>query len=197
MIAFLKQLRLAKYSDVDLRCDFIWVVRIMPAVPTPDRPNICAEVLEELLSGHCNVLIERAEIVTLPKEGQVVQLQERLEPFFAEEVELVLNDRIKKLVRRKHVLAHGVGKVITATVEYGVDGWKVMLHITQLIFNAPKVQSQRFQYPSSNGNLFQTPDNSTMRDVIRSRLCDPSRFHDFKHLCRVEWLWNYSVHTIR
>ena len=51
MIAFLKELRLAKDARVDLRRDFIWVLRLMLAIPAPDRLDVSAEVIEELAGG--------------------------------------------------------------------------------------------------------------------------------------------------
>ena len=104
MIAFLIELWLAKHARVDLRRDLVWVLRLMFAIPAPDRLDVSTEVIEELPSGHSNMPIERAQIVPPTEQHEVVELQERFEPLVAEQVELVVDDRIKKLVRREHVL---------------------------------------------------------------------------------------------
>ena len=149
MVAFLKQLWLAKHTHVDLRCDLIWIVRVVLPVPALDRLNVSAEVLEELSSRRGNVSIVRAQIVSLPQKHEVVELQERFQPFVAEEIDVVLHDCIQKLICRKHILSHGVGKVVAAAIEYCVDCRKVTLRIVQLILDAPEVQSQPFHHPSS------------------------------------------------
>ena len=74
MIAFLKELRLAKDARVDLRRDFIWVLRLMLAIPAPDRLDVSAEVIEELPAGHGNVPIEHAQIVPPAEQHEAVEL---------------------------------------------------------------------------------------------------------------------------
>ena len=141
MIAFLKELWLAQHAHVDLRRDLIRVLRLMLAIPPADRLYILTEVIEELPSGPCNVPTERARIVRPPEQHEVVELQKRFEPLIAEQVKLVINDGIEKLIRREHVLPHQVSKIITTALEHGIDCREVTLHVNQLIFNASKVQA--------------------------------------------------------
>src|ERR1700689_591820 len=117
MIAFLKKLRLAEYAHVDLRRDLIRVLRLMLAIPPPDRLDVLGKVNEELLSGHGDVPIERLPVVPPSEQHKMVELQERFEPLVTEQVEVVSDNRVEKLVRSEHVLAHRVAKIIPAAVE--------------------------------------------------------------------------------
>lgn len=142
MIAFLKQLRLAQHADVDLRRDLIWVLRLMLAIPTPDRLDVSAEVIEELPPSRRDVPTESTPIVSPPQQHEVVELQQRFDPLAAEEIEPIIDDRIKKLVSREHVLPHGVAKVVTTAIERRIDFREVTLHIPQRIVDALEVQSR-------------------------------------------------------
>jgi len=89
---------------------------------------------------------KHARIVSLTEQHEVVELQERFQPLVAEQVEIITDYRIEKLVRSEHVLPHGVTKVITPAIEHRIDCREVTLHVTQLILNAPKMQAQPFHH---------------------------------------------------
>ena len=141
MVAFLKQLWLAKHAHIDLRRDLIRIFRAMLAIPAPDWLNLRAKVLEELLSRRRNVSTERDQIVPLPEQNEVVELQQRFETLAAEEVDIAVDDCIKKPVRREHVSPHRIGEVIAATIQHRIDCREMMLYIAQLILDASKVQA--------------------------------------------------------
>src|ERR1700722_19339230 len=121
MIAFLIELWLAKHAHVDLRSDLIRVLHLMLAVPSADRLYIETEVIEKLPPGHSDVLAECARVVSPTQQHKVVELQERFEPLVAEQVEVIIDYRIEKLVRREHVLPHRIRKVIPTAIEHPVD----------------------------------------------------------------------------
>src|ERR1700719_1828465 len=55
-----------------------------------------------------------------------------------------MDDGIQKLIRREHVLPHGISKIIAGQIENGVDRRKVTLNVTQLVLYAPQAQAQGF-----------------------------------------------------
>jgi hypothetical protein len=57
-----------------------------------------------------------------------------------------MDNRIKKLVRRKHILTDGVREIIAAQSEEGINRSKMTLYITQLLFNASQPQTQWLHY---------------------------------------------------
>jgi len=146
MIAFLIELWLAKHAHVDLRRDLIRVLRCMLAIPPADRLYISTEVIEELPSGKSNVLTERVRIISPTEQHEVVELQERFEPLVAEQVEVIIDYRVQKLVSCEHVLPDRVSKVITTAIEQSIDCREVTLHFKQPILNACNTQVQPFHH---------------------------------------------------
>jgi len=57
-----------------------------------------------------------------------------------------MDDRIKKLVRRKHILTDGVREIIAARPEDGINRSKMTLYITQFLFDASQAQAQWLHY---------------------------------------------------
>lgn len=139
MIAFLKELRLAEHTYVDLRRDLIWIRRLMLAIPTTDRLDVTHEVSKELLSGHGDVPTECVWIVRSAEKHEVIELQERFESFIAEQVEAVFENRVKKFVGCDHVPANAITKIVAAAIQHRIDSREVALHIVQFIINAPEI----------------------------------------------------------
>jgi hypothetical protein len=146
MIAFLKELWLAEHAHVDLRGHLIRIFRLMLAIPTAERFYTSKEVNEELLSGQRDVPTKSVRIISATKQHEVVELQERFKPLIVEQVEVVIDYRIEKLVSCEHVLPHRVSKVITTGTECRIDCREMTLHIAQLILNASKMQAQPFPH---------------------------------------------------
>jgi hypothetical protein len=76
----------------------------------------------------------------------VVELQQRFEPLGAEQVEVIIDYRVEKLLSCEHVLPDRVSKVITTAIEHRIDCREVTLHLAQLILNAYKMQAQPFRH---------------------------------------------------
>ena len=72
----------------------------------------------------------------------MVELQERFESFVAEQVDVVIHNRVKKFVCRQHVPPNDISKVIMAAVEYYIDGREMALHIPQFFIDLSKAQAQ-------------------------------------------------------
>jgi hypothetical protein len=100
------------------------------------------KVIKELSSSNADVPAELMGIISLTKQHEMVELQQRFKTFIAEQVEGVIDNRIKKLVRREHVLPHRVSEVITVQLELGVDRGEMTLDLAQLIINASEAQAQ-------------------------------------------------------
>jgi hypothetical protein len=146
MVSFLIELRVAEDADVNLRGYLKWIRGAVISVPPANRLHILSEVGEELLSRRRNVSAECHGVVGSAKQDEMIQLQQSLQSLVAEKINAVMNNRIQKLVRRKHVLPHDISKVIAAQFQGGIDRRKVTLHITQLLFNASQTQAQWLHY---------------------------------------------------
>jgi hypothetical protein len=114
------------------------------AIPKANWLYVSTEVIEELPSGQSDVPAERARIISLTEQHKVVELQERFEPLVAEQVEVIIDYRVEKLVSCEHVLPDRVSKVVTTAIEHRIDCREVTLHLAQLILNASKMQAQTF-----------------------------------------------------
>jgi hypothetical protein len=138
MITFLKELWLAKHAYIDLRGDLKRVRRIMFAIPPANRSDVVPKVIEKLRSRGADMPVECSWTISAAEQDEMIQMQQSFETFAAEQVDVISNRRIKKLVRRKHVLPHGVIEVITPTTQHCIDGREMALNITQFILNASK-----------------------------------------------------------
>lgn len=72
----------------------------------------------------------------------MIQLQKGLKPWFAEKINPVPDERIEKLVRRQHILADGIRKIIAARREGRINGRKMPLYIRQFLVDASQSQAE-------------------------------------------------------
>ena len=79
--------------------------------------------------------------VPFPKKHEMIELQKRFEPCAAEQIDVMRNNLIEKFIRCEHIPSHCRTKIITAGIEHCIYGWKVPLHIAQLIVDALKMQA--------------------------------------------------------
>jgi hypothetical protein len=83
----------------------------------------------------------------------VLELQGCFETFGAEEVDIIVEHAVKKLVRASNILPHSIDEIITAAIQRRIDCQELMLYITQLLLNASKVQAQPFQHPPAEARF--------------------------------------------
>ncbi len=87
VIPLLIQLRLAEHADINLRRYLVGVFSPMLAIPPADGFDVSAKIREELLASRRDVLTVGAGVISPAKQHEMVELQQHLESFVAEEVE--------------------------------------------------------------------------------------------------------------
>ena len=150
MIPLLKQLGLAQHTYVNLCRDLIGVLRVMLPIPATDWLYVSMEIFEEAFSRNCDMAMKVTRIVATPEQHQVIELQQGFESLTTEEVHIVLDNCIKKLIRSKHVLPYCIREIVTPNAQQRINIPKMMLDITQFVLDPSEVQSQVSQGSSSS-----------------------------------------------
>ena len=101
MISFLVELWLAQHADIHLRRDLIRVFRLMFAIPAADWFDIPVKIREEPSSRYLDVSAESTCIISSSEKHQMVEVQEGFESLIAEKVNVVIQECVKKFVRRQ------------------------------------------------------------------------------------------------
>jgi hypothetical protein len=101
----------------------------MLAIPPADGLDIFVKIGEELLARRGDVSTVGAGVICSAEQHEVIELQQYLESFVAEQVDTLLDYCVEKLVGRDHDLPYYVSEVISPQVKYGVDRREVALHI--------------------------------------------------------------------
>jgi hypothetical protein len=142
MVAFLIELRLAQHADVNLRSDLIGILRLVLAVPPADRADVSLKVCEEPFSRGRYVPGESPRVVIVAEEHEMIQLQESLQPFLAEEIDSIANNGIQKFICGEHIQSHSIREIVAAQSEGCVDRQKMMLNIAQFLVDASQPQAE-------------------------------------------------------